>query len=60
MTNTLNILSDPHEMTITVASYGQIALHLGNRNLKNGAILLKNGKKWCHSMEQYINQSFMI
>ena len=28
MTNTLNILSDPHEMTITVASYGQIALHL--------------------------------
>ena len=43
MTNTLNILSDPHEMTITVASYGQIALHLGNRNLKNGAILLKNG-----------------
>ena len=32
MTNTLNILSDPHKMTITVASYGQIALHLGNRN----------------------------
>ena len=53
MTNTLNILSDPHEMTITVASYGQIALHLGNRNLKNG-------EKWCHFMEQYINQSFMI
>jgi len=53
-----------------VSDFGYTNNAIGNRltanensavtNYTSNLLNQENGRKWCHSMEQYINQAFMI